>query len=183
MRPRTTSFALRPLSVTDASEMALVLADPALYRYTGGEPPSVEGLEGQYAVQTRGRSSDGTELWLNRIVVVGPGEQAVGYVQATVPLDGSPAEIAWVIGVPWQGRGYARRAAALLVGELRDHGVEGIVAHIHPDHAASQRVARGLGMAPTGLAVEGEVRWVGATAEVAGASGVVSPVPPGARPR
>ncbi|WP_272941414.1 GNAT family N-acetyltransferase [Kocuria rhizophila] len=114
---------------------------------------------------------------------MGPEEQAVGYVQATVPLDGSPVEIAWVIGVPWQGRGYARRAAALLVGELRDHGVEGIVAHIHPDHAASQRVARGLGMEPTGLVVESEVRWVGATAEVAGASGVVSPAPSGPRPR
>ncbi len=134
-------------------------------------------------MQTRGHSSDGSELWLNRIVVVGPEEQAVGYVQATVPLDGSPVEIAWVIGVPWQGRGYARRAAALLVGELRDHGVEGIVAHIHPDHAASQRVARGLGMEPTGLVVESEVRWVGATAEVAGASGVVSPAPSGPRPR
>ena len=133
-------------------------------------------------MQTRGRSSDGIELWLNRIAVVGPGEQAVGYVQATVPLGGSPAEIAWVIGVPWQGRGYARRAAALLVGELRDHGVEGIVAHIHPDHAASQRVARGLGMAPTGLAVEGEVRWVGATAEVAGAGVVVRSAPRAARP-
>lgn len=41
----TTSIALRPLSVTDAPEMAAVLADPELYRYTGGEPPSVAGLE------------------------------------------------------------------------------------------------------------------------------------------
>lgn len=160
----TTAIALRPLRVTDATEMAAVLADPELYRYTGGEPPSVEGLERQYAVQTRGHSSDGSELWLNRIVVAGPEQEAVGYVQATVPLDGSPAEIAWVIGVPWQGRGYARCAAALLVGELRDRGIQQVVAHIHPEHEASQRIARHLGMGPTDLVVEGEVRWVGTTA-------------------
>ena len=157
----TTSIALRPLSVTDAPEMAAVLADPELYRYTGGEPPSVEGLGRQYAVQTRGHSSDGSELWLNRIVVVGPEEQAVGYVQATVPLDGSPAEIAWVVGAPWQGRGYAARAAALLIEELRRKGVSRVLAHIHPEHEASQRIARHLGMEPTDTVVDGEVRWSG----------------------
>ena len=149
------------LRVTDATEMAAVLADPELYRYTGGEPPSVEGLGRQYAVQTRGHSSDGSELWLNRIVVVGPEEQAVGYVQATVPLDGSPAEIAWVVGAPWQGRGYAARAAALLIEELRQKGVSRVLAHIHPEHEASQRIARHLGMEPTDTVVDGEVRWAG----------------------
>ena len=141
--------------------MAAVLADPELYRYTGGEPPSVEGLERQYAVQTRGHSSDGSELWLNRIVVVGPEEQAVGYVQATVPLDGSPAEIAWVVGAPWQGRGYAARAAALLIEELRQKGASRALAHLHPAPEASQRTARHLGMEPTDTVVDGEVRWSG----------------------
>ena len=157
----TTSPALRPLRVTDAPEMAAVLADPELYRYTGGEPPSVEGLERQYAVQTRGHSSDGSELWLNHIVVAGPEQEAVGYVQATVPLDGSPAEIAWVVGAPWQGRGYAARAAALLIEELRQKGVSRVLAHIHPEHEASQRIARHLGMEPTDTVVDGEVRWAG----------------------
>ena len=152
----TTSPALRPLRVTDAPEMAAVLADPELYRY-----PSVEGRERQDAVQARGHSSDGSELWLNRIVVVGPEEQAVGYVQATVPLDGSPAEIAWVVGAPWQGRGYAARAAALLIEELRQKGVSRVLAHIHPEHEASQRIARHLGMEPTDTVVDGEVRWSG----------------------
>lgn len=155
-----TTVTLRPLLVDDAPEMAAVLADPDLYRYTGGQPPSVEALERQYAVQVRGCSADGWERWLNRIVVVGPERHAVGYVQATIPVDGSPTEIAWVIGVPWQGRGWAKQAAALLVDELSDRGVTTIMAHILPEHEASQRIARHLGMVPTETVVDGERRWV-----------------------
>ena len=40
----TERIGLRPLSPDDAPEMAKVLADPALYQYTGGTPPTVEGL-------------------------------------------------------------------------------------------------------------------------------------------
>ena len=52
-----TDLGLRPLRVDDAAEMAEVLADPSLYEFTGGEPPSVADLERRYAVQTRGRSA------------------------------------------------------------------------------------------------------------------------------
>ena len=99
----TTVITLRPLRVDDAHDMAEVPAGAELYRYTGGEPPSVSDLQRQYAVQTRGRSADGTEQWFNGIVLAGPEQRPVGYVQATVPGDGSPTEIAWVIGLPWQG--------------------------------------------------------------------------------
>ena len=77
--------ALRPLRVTDAAEMAVVLAHLELYLYTGGEPPSEADLERLYAIQTRGRSADGTEEWLND-VVVGDDQRAVGFVQATIPV-------------------------------------------------------------------------------------------------
>lgn len=160
----TTVIALRPLRMDDAPVMAEVLAAAELYRYTGGEPPSVSDLARQYAVQTVGHSTDGNEQWLNRIVLAGLEQQAVGYVQATMPADGSPTEIAWVIGLPWQGRGYASHAVSALSYELRNRGVTRVMAHIHPGHAASQRVARGLGMEPTEQVVDGEVRWVGALA-------------------
>jgi len=35
-----------------------------------------------------------------------------------------------------------------------------VVAHIHPGHLASQRVARAAGLSPTTDVREGEVRWV-----------------------
>ena len=160
----TETVTLRPLRVTDAAEMAVVLAHPDLYRYTGGEPPNEADLERLYAIQTRGRSADGTEEWLNDIVVVGDAQRAVGFVQATLPTDQRTAEISWVIGQPWQRRGYAGRAARLLTDSLRARGVTQVIAHIHPDHVASQRVAERLGMSPTDVVVDGETRWTGSLA-------------------
>lgn len=157
----THPIALRPLRVEDAPAMARVLADPALYAFTGGEPPTVEDLTRRYTTQTRGGSTDGTETWVNEIVVLATDGRPIGYVQATLPHDGGPAEVAWVIGTPWQGQGFARRAAELLVAGLRARGVERALAHIHPHHVASQRIARHLGLAPTDTVVDGEVRWEG----------------------
>lgn len=139
--------------------MAALLSGRSLYRFTGGEPPSVSDLRRRYTAQALGGSPDGQEEWLNLVVVLEPDGQPIGYVQATIPRDGSPTEIAWVIGEPWQGQGHATRAAQFLVEDLRSRGVSGLVAHIHPDHVASQAVARRLGMAPTDVLVDGEIRW------------------------
>ena len=50
---------------------------------------------------------------------------------------GAAAELAWVVAVPHQGRGYAREAALAVRDRLRDAGVTGFSAYIHPDHTAS----------------------------------------------
>lgn len=150
---------LRPLVVADAEVMAHVLADPSLYEFTGGEPPTREELARRYAIQVRGRSADGSERWINSIIVLGT--EPIGFVQATIPVNGGPAEIAWVVGRRWQGRGHAGRAAQLLVDDLAGQGIVCVVAHIHPGHHASQRIAAGLGLNPTTTVVDGEVRWTG----------------------
>ncbi|MFC0581019.1 GNAT family N-acetyltransferase [Micrococcoides hystricis] len=155
----TESLVLRPLAVSDATVMTTVLADPSLYEYTGGEPPSLSELEDQYKFQTRGQSPDGAEQWINLVVLREPGDDPIGYVQATVEKATSIAEISWVIGRAWQRQGYASRAAQQLVELLMEQGVQQIVAHIHPDHAASQAIARKLGLVPTEQVVDGEIRW------------------------
>jgi RimJ/RimL family protein N-acetyltransferase len=149
---------LTPLVPADADEMAGVLADPELYRFTGGEPPDVDALRARYARLAVGQSADGTEDWFNWIVR-DPDGAAVGTVQATVTAGGDHAEIAWVIGVPWQGRGYATAAAQALVAWLRAGGVRRVVARVHPDHAASVAVARRAGLEPTDRTVDGEQEW------------------------
>lgn len=150
---------LRPLAAEDAEVMSSVLADPTLYEFTGGEPPSVEELGRRYAIQTRGQSADGTEDWINYVVILDPGQTPIGYVQATVHRNRGSAEIAWVIGREWQGKGYATRAARLLVENLEERGVHDLTAHIHPDHVASQSVARNLGLVLTTIVIDGEQRW------------------------
>lgn len=155
----TRALRLRPLRVDDAAAMAAVLAHPSLYEHTGGEPPTVAELERRYAIQVRGASADGRETWINAVVELDGGP--IGYVQATIAEGGREAEVAWVIGRAWQGRGHARSAAALLVDGLAQRGVRTLVAHVRPGHVASERIATSLGMAPTDAVLDGEVRWQG----------------------
>jgi RimJ/RimL family protein N-acetyltransferase len=157
----TARLELVPLRVADADEMVDVLADPTLYRFIGGGPPTRVELVARYRTQVAGRSADGREEWRNWIVRERSGRAATGFVQATITGDGEDrtADVAWVIGVGWQGRGYATEAASGLVRWLDSAGVREIVAHVHPDHAASAAVAGRIGLEPTDLFVDGERRW------------------------
>ncbi|MDQ0794739.1 GNAT family N-acetyltransferase [Streptomyces sp. B1I3] len=145
-----------PLDPVHAEEMAVVLADPALYAYTGGAPQDPDALRARYERQTAG-SPDPGELWWNWVLRVRDDGRLAGYVQATVR--GERAEVAWVVGAGRQGRGYAKEAAEALVGHLLGVGVRTVVAHIHPGHAASAAVAGAAGLAPTREWEDGEVRW------------------------
>ncbi|MEY9890305.1 RimJ/RimL family protein N-acetyltransferase [Catenulispora sp. MAP12-49] len=156
----TARLVLKPLAESDADDMAGVLAAPELYTFIGGEPPTVEGLRARYARLAVGRSPDGSQEWVNWIARRVEDGAAVGTVQATVVDDGARADVAWVVGAAWQGRGYAVEAASALVAWLRERGVAEIGANIHPGHAASARVAERIGLAPTGeLDDEGEQIW------------------------
>lgn len=150
--------ALRPLTVADAEVMSHVLADPTLYEFTGSGPASVEELKRRYAIQTAAILPTAPKR-INLVVVLEPGYTPIGYVQATLPRGQGYAEIAWVIGRKWQGKGYATRAVRLLVEHLEQRGVQALVAHIHPCHDASQAIARSLGMHRTDTVVDGEQRW------------------------
>jgi RimJ/RimL family protein N-acetyltransferase len=154
----TPRLLLEPLRPEHAAEMAPLLADPALYRFTGGEPPSAPELAERYARQARGRSADGRHLWLNWIVREREDGVAAGYVQATVDAESGAAEVAWVLGTAFQGHGYAREAAGAMVAWLRERGAA-VSAYVHPDHGASQAVARAVGLEPTAIVRDGEVRW------------------------
>ncbi|MFI7708159.1 GNAT family N-acetyltransferase [Nonomuraea sp. NPDC049480] len=148
----TPALDLLPLRVEHADEMAVVLSDPDLYAFTGGTPLSAQELRDRYE-----RLVAGPPGWRNWVVRSREEKRLVGYVQATI--DGETAEIAWVIGTPWQGRGLATASAEALVGWLLEQGISTIVAHIHPDHAASASVAASAGLRPTDRWHEGEVRW------------------------
>lgn len=148
-----------PLDVAYADEMASVLADPALHTFTGGAPEDADALRTRYARQSAG-SPDPAERWWNWVLRVRGDDCLAGYVQATVNVSDAQAEIAWVIGSGWQGRGYAKEAALGLVAHLLDGGVvRTVVAHIHPDHAASAAVAAAAGLVRTEEWEDGEVRW------------------------
>ena len=151
---------LAPLAPGDADEMAEVLADPALHRFIGGRPATLDELRARYTALASG-SGRPEEVWRNWIVRRRDDGQPVGTVQATIIRDpgGWTADIAWVIGVPHQGKGYATEAARALVAWLDRRGAREIVAHVHPDHTASARVAARAGLRPTPDQVDGEQVW------------------------
>jgi RimJ/RimL family protein N-acetyltransferase len=159
---RTERLDLEPLVVTHAAEMAPLLDDARLHEFTGGAPLSAGALAARYERLAGRRSPGGDQLWGNWVMRLRCTGAAVGTVQATLPADGpaaGPAEVAWVVTPAAQRRGYATEAARSLVGLLRESGWT-VVAHIHPGHLASQRVARAAGLAPTGeIRDDGEMRW------------------------
>lgn len=154
---------LEPLRVEHAEEMSPLLDDPGLHVFIGGEPASLADLRERYRRQSAGRSSDGSQWWLNWVARRREDARAVGTVQATVTIEDDVlvAEVAWVVATQHQGHGYAREAAGVAVGWLREQGVSKLVAHVHPDHQASQGVARAVGLTATTTVVDGETRWQG----------------------
>jgi RimJ/RimL family protein N-acetyltransferase len=151
---------LVPLRPADADDMVGVLADPRLYTFIGGGPPDRESLRATYTRQSASKPVDGTEEWHNWIVRLRPDGTAIGFVQATIADAGAVADIAWLIGVPWQGRGFAVEAVQALVSWLDRRGVRTVVAHIRPDHHASGSVAARAGLEPTDeLDDNGEQLW------------------------
>lgn len=152
---------LEPLATAHAAELAPLLDDAALHEFTGGTPLPAAALAARYARLAARRSPEGDQLWGNWVVRVRATGAAAGIVQATLPAGGpaaGPAEVAWVVVRAAQGLGYAREAAGSLVAVLRKAGWT-VVAHIHPGHIASQRVARAAGLSPTANVRDGEVRW------------------------
>ncbi|MFE9562456.1 GNAT family N-acetyltransferase [Streptomyces sp. NPDC006487] len=159
MTIRTGRLTLLPLEVAHAEEMAAVLGDPELHGFIGGEPLSEPELRTRYERLVAG-SPDPAVTWCNWVVRLDAEDCLTGTVQATVT--GEAAEIAWVIGTPWQRRGIAVEAARAVVGWLGTQaGVRTVIAHVHPDHTASAAVAERVGLAATDRVEDGEIRWEG----------------------
>jgi RimJ/RimL family protein N-acetyltransferase len=159
----STRLRLVPISAGHADEMAHVLADPALYAFTGGRPLTRQALRDRYERLAAG-SPDPLVTWGNWVIQVRATGRLAGYVQATIGSGaagdtGPVAEVAWVVGPAWQGQGLASEAARALIGWLGRQGAGTVVAHIHPDHHASAAVAAAAGLSPAGDWHDGERRW------------------------
>jgi len=153
----TERLVLSPLRVEDAADMVGVLADTALYEFTGGDPPGLVDLETRYAAQVVGPAASG-EIWHNWILRLRDSDRAVGFVQATVT--GDEADVAWVVGTAWQRRGLATEATVAMCRWFRDTGIDRLTAHINPSHVASERVAAAVGLEKTDeIDDDGEVVW------------------------
>ena len=154
----TERLRLVPLRVADAEQMAMALAEPALYEFIGGEPPTPAELRTLYARGLAGPPRDG-EAWHNWAIRLAVDGTLIGHVQATVMRGGAEADIAWILGAPWQGLGYATEAAIGMARWLEASGVGTLTAHVHPRHGASAGVAARAGFEASDEVEGGEVVW------------------------
>ncbi|WP_235980939.1 GNAT family N-acetyltransferase, partial [Streptomyces albidus (ex Kaewkla and Franco 2022)] len=116
-----------PLRPEHADEMAAVLSGPELYTFIGGAQPELPELRSRYERWASG-SPDPDVSWCNWVLQSRGDGRLTGTVQATVThrAAGDVAEIAWVVGTGWQGRGFATEAARGLVSWLRRRSVREI---------------------------------------------------------
>ncbi len=136
--------------------MFTLLNDIKLHEHIGGEPyANIKEFLERYQRLSKGGSPDGRERWINWIII--DDAKCVGFVQATIACDS--ASIAWVIGTAYQSKGYATKAAKLLIKYLMDLGISEINANIGVGNLASQRVASKIGMRRTSVYNGDEQVW------------------------
>jgi ribosomal-protein-alanine N-acetyltransferase len=142
----TPRLRLEPLTAEHAPRLFPVLSDPTIYTYTPGEPPgSVESLRERYERLQRRVSPSGEELWLNWAVWLEASRRYAGVVQATVRRERS-ALIAYELGEPFRGAGYATEACEAMIAALAsDYSVERVRAHVDTRNLASIRLLERLG--------------------------------------
>jgi RimJ/RimL family protein N-acetyltransferase len=155
---RSERLLLSPLQPEHADELFPVLNDNRLHMFTGGTPLGLEELRRRYSALASRSSPDGAEIWLNWTVRRVSDRAVVGLIEATVSE--RSAFIAWVVGRLWQKSGYASEAAQAAVQWLfASLDIDMVVAHIHPAHIASERVAARAGLTVTHEVVDGERVW------------------------
>jgi RimJ/RimL family protein N-acetyltransferase len=154
---RSARLTLERIGPHHADAMFDILNDASLYRYMRSEvPESRATLRARYAELELAASPDGSEAWLNWIVIDAKG-RALGYVQATVTSDRTEATLGWTIGTRFRGSGYGREAVATMCEHLLAAGVQRLRAVIDVRNEASIHLAEALGFARTATVVSDDV--------------------------
>jgi RimJ/RimL family protein N-acetyltransferase len=148
----TARLRFRPMTEDDLDAMADLLGDPEVMRYYPA-PKTRDEAAGWIAWNRRNQATYGHGLW---IVETTDGEFVGDCGLTWQRVAGRPAlEVGYHVRRALQGRGYATEAAAACRDlAVRESLSPELVAIVHPDNAASRRVAEKLGM--TGRAPDGD---------------------------
>jgi RimJ/RimL family protein N-acetyltransferase len=137
-----------PLIPEHAQALFPVLADPAVYRYIDDDiPPSVEELSKRFKQMSSGPPENRTdELWWNYVVQLVEPSLPIGRLQATIIQD--RAEVAYLFGPAYWGRGYATEAMQWLHRQLQARtSASTFWATARPENLRSIKLLRRLGYA------------------------------------
>jgi RimJ/RimL family protein N-acetyltransferase len=137
----TSRLTIEPLDLGHADALHRALDDPRVGAHIGGPDVTTrEATRGRIEHLARDAPAGGLETWCDWAVLL---ETAViGRVEAT--LHDGVAEIAYVFGPRWYGRGCATEAASWMVELLAPH-VTACWATVAPENVASARLLDRLG--------------------------------------
>jgi RimJ/RimL family protein N-acetyltransferase len=159
----TERLVLSRIARDDVDDLVRMLLDPALYEYIG-DAPATAGAARERAERWLRGSADPDIRWINYVARRRDDGRLVGLAQATARrADGSrfgSCEIAYLVDPPAQGHGFGTEMMRGFCAELHATlNPAELVAHIYPGHAASEGIAKAVGLAPTGDEVDGERVW------------------------
>lgn len=141
-----------PLSLSHTDELATLLLNEQVYRHLGGSPPSVEQHRVSIAHMIAGPPADhSNEIWINYVVRDATEGHIVGRLEATIHAP--VAEVAFLYGPAYWGRGYATRGLLWLHELLFSHPTQlQLWATTVPANKSCQALLRRCGYAPVEIA-------------------------------
>jgi ribosomal-protein-alanine N-acetyltransferase len=141
----TNRLILRPLKEYDVDPLHQMMGLPEVMRYFPNPAlPSRERIERMIDIQIKHWDKYGYGWWA---VDSRSEEKTIGWSGLQFLPETKEVEIAYLIAKPYWGQGLATEAAQVgLTFGFENIGLEQIVAIVHPENIASQRVAQKLGM-------------------------------------
>ena len=141
----TERLRLEPLRVSHATELFELFSDDRMYLFVPQQPPAtLAALTKRFALLETRRSPDGGEDWLNWALRSKADGACVGCVQVTIRPD-HRAQLAYELGVPYWGRGFATEACSCVIEALFADGMSEIRADLDTRNLASMRLLERLG--------------------------------------
>jgi len=140
---------LRGHRIGDSAESAAMWADPVVARYVGGKPLSEDESWTRFLRYAGHWAMLGFGYWVAEEKGTGKFVGEVGFADykrdIEPSLKGTP-EVGWVLASQAHGKGYATEAVKAVIAWGEDHfGAVRTACIIHPDNAASIRVAEKCG--------------------------------------
>jgi ribosomal-protein-alanine N-acetyltransferase len=142
---RTSRLTLRPLQLNDAGTLNRIYQSEGVLRYFPNPiPPPLEKVQRLITAQQVHWDTHGYGNW--GLLPDGE-EEIIGWAGLQYLLELDETEVGFLLDQPFWGRGYATEAtlASLQFG-FEHFSLDHIIALVHPDNLASQRVIEKCGM-------------------------------------
>jgi RimJ/RimL family protein N-acetyltransferase len=143
VRIETERLVIRSPEPGDFDSAKAIWCDPRVRRYTGGVPSPESFERGFYDDLALATTDYGFQTIIERASGAHVGD--CGLIQKTAESQ-PEVEVAYFFGADYWGRGLAAEAARAMLEPGAALGLIRIIALIHPDNAASEKVARRLQM-------------------------------------